>query len=142
MARVLVIDDDAAITGLLVDLLTDEGHQARAAVDSAALALAAEWQPQVILLDLMMPGLDGFTIHRRLQADLTTRAIPVVVMSAGRNLRQHSNQLAVQGFLPKPFDIIDVLNWVDRLAEPPATLPPTPTEPAPEPKAGEATGAL
>jgi CheY-like chemotaxis protein len=114
MARVLVVDDDEGITTLLLNLIDGEGHEARAALNHAALVLAAEWQPDVILLDLMMPILDGFAIRRALQADPRTRALPVVAMSAGHNLRKHSADLTFQGYLPKPFDIFDVLAWVDR----------------------------
>jgi twitching motility two-component system response regulator PilH len=125
MARVLVIDDDEAITTLLLELLNGEGHQARSALNYAALKLAAEWQPDLIFLDLMMPVLDGFAIRRALQHDPRTRSLPVVAMSAGRNLRKHSADLTFHGYLPKPFDIFDVLAWVDQLTRPPrASRPP------------------
>jgi twitching motility two-component system response regulator PilH len=119
MARVLVIDDDEAITTLLLELLNGEGHQARSALNYAALKLAAEWQPDLIFLDLMMPVLDGFAIRRALQHDLKTRAIPVVAMSAGRNLRKHSADVTFQGYLPKPFDIFDILAWVEQFTRGP-----------------------
>jgi CheY-like chemotaxis protein len=124
MAGVLVIDDDEAIRTLLVELLTSEGHQVDAAVGEAALALAGERPPDLIFLDLMMPDLDGFAIIQRLQADPRTRAVPVVVMSASYLLRQHEQTLAVHGVLPKPFDLMDVLAWVERLVPDPLTSRP------------------
>jgi CheY-like chemotaxis protein len=121
MARVLVIDDDAAISRLLHEVLVDEGHQVLMEVGEEALRLAREQQPDVILLDLMMPILDGFAINSRLQADLRTRFIPVVVMSASYRLREQHHRLGARGYLAKPFDLNDVLAWVERLA-PPAGL--------------------
>jgi CheY-like chemotaxis protein len=116
MARVLVVDDDEGIVTFVVDLLASEGHEARGVLGEAALRLAADWRPEVILLDLMMPGIDGFAFHQRLRADPRTRAIPVVVMSADFLLREHRARLPAQGFLSKPFDIVDLLDWVERLA--------------------------
>jgi two-component system cell cycle response regulator len=116
MARVLVVDDDEGIVTFVIDLLASEGHEARGSLGEAALRLAAEWRPEVILLDLMMPGIDGFAFHQRLLADPRTRSIPVVVMSADYLLREHRAHLPAQGFLAKPFDIVDLLDWVERLA--------------------------
>jgi twitching motility two-component system response regulator PilH len=117
MARILVVDDDDGIVTFLIDLLASEGHEARGGYGESMIQAAVDWQPDVIFLDLMMPGLDGHAFHRRLQADPRTRAIPVVVMSADYHLREHRGRLTVQGFLAKPFDIVDLLDWVDRLAE-------------------------
>ena len=116
MARVLVVDDDEGIVTFVIDLLASEGHEARSALGETALRLAVDWRPEVILLDLMMPGVDGFTILQRLRSEPRTRSIPVVVMSADYLLREHRSRLPAQGFLSKPFDIVDLLDWVDRLA--------------------------
>jgi CheY-like chemotaxis protein len=123
MARVLVVDDDAGIVTFLVDLLTGEGHEARGGFGEPAWQMALDWQPSLILLDLMMPGLDGVAFNQRLLADPRTRAIPVVAMSAAYHLRDYRSRLSVQGVLSKPFDIGDLLDWVTRLTAPqPTTL--------------------
>jgi CheY-like chemotaxis protein len=126
MARILVVDDDAGIVGLLLDLLQSERHEARGGFGEPAWQVAIDWRPDLILLDLMMPGLDGFAFNQRLQADPRTHAIPVVAMSAAYNLREHGARLTVQGVLAKPFDIGDLLGWVDRL-----TAIPLPSESLP-----------
>lgn len=126
MARILIVDDDEGIVALLLDLLQSEGHEARGGHGEPAWQAALAWRPDVILLDLMMPGLDGFTFNQRLRAEPRTRAIPVVAMSAAYNLREHGAQLAVAGVLAKPFDIDDLLGWVARLTAP---APPDGTPP-------------
>ncbi len=67
--RVLVVDDDPGIAGVLQYLLTDEGYQVTASVGGHALPLAQAEPPDLILLDVMMPGMDGPEVCRRLQDD-------------------------------------------------------------------------
>jgi CheY-like chemotaxis protein len=116
MAGVLIVDDDAAISDLLVAFLTGEGYQAYAAVGEVALALARERQPDIIFLDLMMPVLDGFAIMRLLWENPDTQALPIVVMSASYLLPNQPGDMNVRGYLAKPFDLMDVLAWVERAA--------------------------
>jgi CheY-like chemotaxis protein len=73
---ILVVDDDPDIAEVLCCLLHDAGYEVLTAEVGAALPLAPERQPHVILLDLLMPGMDGVEMSRRLQADPTTAPIP------------------------------------------------------------------
>jgi signal transduction histidine kinase/CheY-like chemotaxis protein len=80
---VLVVDDDATVRKLVEATLGDEGHAIREAADGAeALEKIAERRPDAIVLDLVMPRLDGFAVLERLQASPDLRAIPVVVLTA------------------------------------------------------------
>ncbi len=79
---VLVVDDDAAIVELLEMALEDEGYHVHATCGAAALQLAHDLQPAVILLDVSMPGMDGIEVSQRLRADPATAHIPIIVMSA------------------------------------------------------------
>ena len=82
-ARILIVDDVPANTRLLEAKLIAEYYQIASARDGfAALAQAAEWQPDLILLDVMMPGMDGYDCCRRLKADPRTLHIPVVMVTA------------------------------------------------------------
>jgi CheY-like chemotaxis protein len=114
MARVLIIDDDDDIVDLLRRLLTQEGYQVQSALGHAAVALAADWQPDLILLDLMMEGLDGEAIKRRLRAQGRTADLPIIVMSAAQAVHEIARQMDVQGVIAKPFDINELLDWVQR----------------------------
>jgi DNA-binding response OmpR family regulator len=102
---ILVVDDDQDILDFLDDALTFEGYQVLTAVDGAALALAQQAQPSVILLDLQMAGMDGQEISRRLRADAATAAIPIIVMSAMDRLEAMVTGMPVNGHLAKPFEL-------------------------------------
>ncbi len=80
--RVLVVEDDFAIAGVLADVLEDEGYAVAVSDDGEALALALADPPELILLDAMMPRMDGPEVCRRLRADPRTREVPVVFVTA------------------------------------------------------------
>ena len=83
MARILVVDDVPDNIKLLAYELTDEGHAVLVAHDGPqALARADAERPDVILLDIMMPGIDGIEVCRRLKDDPLLRSIPVIMVSA------------------------------------------------------------
>jgi len=81
--RVLIVDDDEEIRETLRELLSDEGFDVVEAGDGAdALTRLSDGaQPNVILLDLMMPNMDGWQFHREIQKDSTLSSIPIVVMT-------------------------------------------------------------
>ena len=99
---VLIVDDDPYIVGLLQDLLQEEGYTVLCAVDGASTAVALRAQPDLILLDIMMPGMDGAEVSRRLRADPRTAQIPIITMTARGPLPAGVQADAV---LPKPFDL-------------------------------------
>ena len=106
-ARILVVDDIEANVRLLEAKLSAEYYQVSVAYDGpTALAMAAAELPDVILLDVMMPGMDGFTVCRKLKEDPTTRHIPVVLVTAldGRADRIAGLEAGASDFLTKPID--------------------------------------
>jgi len=112
---VLVVDDDPSIIDFIHDALTEEGYTVEAAVGAGALPMAATLQPDVILLDIMMPGMDGVEVSKHLRADPITAHIPIVVMSAQDRLNAAGSML-VNGRLPKPFDLSSLFDTVARWA--------------------------
>jgi DNA-binding response OmpR family regulator len=119
---VLVVDDDAAIATFVTAALEDAGYAVAWAVDGAALPLACERHPAVILLDLVMPGMDGGEVSRRLRANTRTAAIPIIVMSAQPDLRGAVAALPVDDQLPKPFTLDElyarVAQWAALASDP------------------------
>jgi len=107
VARILVVDDIEANVRLLEAKLTAEYYDVMTASDGpTALAIAADQIPDIILLDVMMPGMDGFEVCRRLKDDPITRHIPVVLVTAldGRNDRLNGLEAGADEFLNKPID--------------------------------------
>jgi CheY-like chemotaxis protein len=119
----MIVEDDADLAAMLKLLLEAEGYAVETAVNGAALALAASIRPAAILLDIMMPGMDGIEVAQQLRADPRTHPIPIVLMSAAHRLRERAQEVQVDRLLPKPFDVGQVLGIVEQLTG--AALPPT-----------------
>lgn len=110
--RVLIVDDDVRNRALLNDLLVSQGFEVTEAESgTAALAQVLETAPHAILLDVMMPGLNGFEVCRRLKADPATAAIPVLLVTAmhDRESRLQGIEAGANDFLTKPIDIKEVV---------------------------------
>jgi len=105
MARVLIVDDEALLRAMMQDGLEAAGHQVVLA-DSGRIALemAKIDRPDCILLDIMMPEMDGYETCARLKADADLAPIPVILVSATADLRvvDRAEQVGAAGVLPKP----------------------------------------
>ncbi len=105
MARVLIVDDEALLRAMMQDGLEAAGHQVILA-DSGRIALemAKIDRPDCILLDIMMPEMDGYETCARLKADADLAPIPVILVSATADLRvvDRAEQVGAAGVLPKP----------------------------------------
>ena len=113
--HVLVVDDDDAIREIVQEILEDEGyHVSTAANGREALAQVAVSPPDVVLLDLNMPVLDGWQTHARLREQQL--AIPVVYMTAGQRAQHEAERHQAAGYLAKPFDLAHLLATVERFA--------------------------
>ncbi len=116
MARtVLVVDDEFGVAEVLDAILTDEGYRVITATNGRqALARIAEQRPDLVLLDYMMPILDGVAVLRALSADPAADGLPVVVMSALPEEAISTETGRYAAFLRKPFQIRTVLAAVSR----------------------------
>lgn len=113
---VLVVDDESDIREAVAEVLSFEGYQVLDASDGAeALAKARAYHPGLVLLDLMMPRMDGWEFRRVQKHDPEVSRIPVVVLSAmgPESLRD------ADGYVGKPFDMDDLVSAVRRYATPP-----------------------
>jgi DNA-binding response OmpR family regulator len=106
-ARVLVVDDDLTIAGVVGDYLQDAGLETRHAADGqSALSLAREWAPDIVVLDLMLPGIDGLEVCQRLRAEREGQPpVPVIMLTA---LGEESDRVAgletgADDYVTKPF---------------------------------------
>ncbi|HEV7127604.1 MAG TPA: response regulator [Ktedonobacterales bacterium] len=114
---VLIVDDDPAIRKMLVEVLALEGFPTETAANGReALQLLAQLGPRVILLDLLMPEVDGRGVVQQLEADPSARARhQIILVSAWANL-EGVRDLQVEGRLPKPFTVDQLLNTLEPVA--------------------------
>jgi CheY-like chemotaxis protein len=118
MGRVLVVDDEPDVLLLCRLNLQQRGHQLLEASNGpTALELARERQPEVIVLDLMLPGMNGYEVLENLKQDERTSDIPVLVLTAKslRADRERSHGLGASGFLTKPFLPSELCDMVESL---------------------------
>ena len=119
--KILVIDDEPANVALLEDMLSEGGYTRVKSVTDSRLALEAceSFEPDLVLLDLMMPHVDGFTILESLRAGTRETFFPIIVLTADAN--ESTKLRALRGgatdFLLKPFDQLEVLLRMTNLLE-------------------------
>ncbi len=119
--RVLVADDDEDIRALIVMNLEMSGYRVAAASDGVEAAkLARTLLPDVIVLDVMMPGMDGLDVLHGLKTWPETRDIPVIMLSAKASDQDvwHGWQAGVDYYMTKPFDLDHLLQYIDYLNDP------------------------
>lgn len=117
--RVLVADDDPVILRLIEVNLGLEGFEVETAIGGEdAIAKARQVDPDVILLDVMMPGVTGWDVAARLRADGATAHIPVVFLSARTQEedKRKGEELGVAAYVSKPFDPVELVETIRRLA--------------------------
>jgi two-component system cell cycle response regulator len=110
-STILIVDDQCSTRELLGELLTEQGYNlAFAANGEEALTQAMELTPDVILLDVMMPGMDGFEVCQRLRSDPLLAEVPVIMVTAldDRASRIRGIQAGADDFVSKPFDQIEL----------------------------------
>jgi CheY-like chemotaxis protein len=116
--RVMIVEDDKEIRDSIVELFEDEGYGIEVASNGeAALTVlrGATELPGVVLLDLMMPDMDGFQFRAEQLKDPRLAQVPILLMSAGADLADKASRLGAQGYLRKPFrDLDQILTMVDR----------------------------
>ncbi len=113
---ILVIDDDPAILDLIVEVLRDEGYGVIGARDGLeALRQIDRHRPDLILLDLWMPRMNGWEFRRRQRALPGLADVPVVLLSAGGGLPRHAAELDAAATIAKPFDLAHLLRVVEEV---------------------------
>jgi CheY-like chemotaxis protein len=112
---ILIVEDDAGIRESMADILKDEGYDVVEAVHGAeALALLKSGvRPCLVLLDLMMPVMDGPSFRAAQQSDSVLSQIPVVIISAYREIEENARALRANGVLKKPIRLADLIATVN-----------------------------
>ncbi|MDD5226988.1 MAG: response regulator [Candidatus Omnitrophica bacterium] len=124
MSKILIIDDDADIVEAMRLVLEKRGHKVSVAVDgNEGLEKARTEKPDVIILDVMMPGLDGFEVARELKGDAQTRNVSILMLTAikdktGFDFKKEASDphwLPVDDYCDKPLDYEVLLEKIDHL---------------------------
>jgi twitching motility two-component system response regulator PilG len=115
MPKILIVDDDITITELMKALVKMEGHEPTTVNDSLqAMEIANSVHPDLITLDLMMPGLTGFELCKLLHDDPKFASTPIVIVSAkdDEESKEQARQAGATDYLTKPFGLDEFLNKI------------------------------
>jgi len=118
---VLVVEDDPDLGDAMVTFLQEEGLEAKLARDGdQAMRMVDDFAPAVMVLDLMMPRRDGFSVLRELRADGRISSLPVIVVTAifGLSERLYATELGAVDYVTKPFELDELLERVRSLLPP------------------------
>lgn len=116
MAKILIVDDDKKITALLERFLSSHNHEVLAINQSSkAMQAANAMRPDIILLDIMMPHPDGYTLCKMLRANPIFINIPILIITALDNSNSKASTFGANDYLTKPFDLDDLLARIDAL---------------------------
>lgn len=112
---ILVVDDDQAMRLMLETVLLDEGYSVILARNGKeGLELAARQRPALVLLDLMMPVMDGWQFLEAIKQMPEFADLPVVLLSASRQIASTARDNPVKAYLPKPFELVKLLAYIDQ----------------------------
>lgn len=114
--KILLVDDDASLLHMVEDMLTYEGFEVVLAQSGEdALARLIEMQPDLIILDIGMPGIGGLGFLRRMTEQNSKKFCPVLVFTARAELQSFFNSAIVAGFLAKPSTCENLLNTIRKI---------------------------
>lgn len=122
MKKILVVDDEPSIRKLLKVALGNRGFEVIEAEDGlAAMGMVAAENPDLIVLDVMMPGLTGHQVHDKLRQNPQTKELPILFLSAAGTFEEQHREIAADPFsdyLPKPFKPSDVAEHIASMLDP------------------------
>ena len=117
IGRVLIIDDEPELVKAVEVRLKANGYDVEVAYDGkAGIDKAKEVRPDLILLDFVMPMMDGYEVARELMADIEIKQIPIVVLTASqqKDLKTRFREIGINAFIVKPFETSDLLDMVNK----------------------------
>ncbi|PLY11673.1 MAG: two-component system response regulator [Desulfuromonas sp.] len=115
--KILVVEDEESLLKLESILLTSKGYDVQGATNGQeALDLLPEVQPDLILLDIMLPNIDGFEVCRRIKEDPETRHIPVIMLTAKKSREDMAkgHEVGADWYITKPFKSANVVETIQR----------------------------
>ena len=122
MKKILVVEDDKRIVMALAVRLKAKGYDVVAAYDAVmAMSVAMQERPDLVLLDISMPGGNGFMVAARLQNEATTAGVPMIFLTASKQpgLPERARDVGAVGFFTKPYEAAEFLAAIDGALEEP-----------------------
>jgi DNA-binding response OmpR family regulator len=113
--KIMIADDDPGIVDAVEMLLEFEGYRVTTTVDGSTVLDMKEELPDLLLLDIWMSGEDGRDICRQLKATAATKNIPVIMVSASRDIEESAVAAGADDVLAKPFEMNDLLAKIEKL---------------------------
>ena len=117
--RILIVEDNKAIIRAMTFLLQREGYETGSCEDESLYAMVTEWKPDLILMDLKMPRLDGAIAAKRLKSAADTRAIPLIVVTANNVTPEAFRRIGADELIYKPFHVNRLLESIHALIDHP-----------------------
>ena len=115
-SRILVCDDDRDIGEVLSIILLRSGYDVKVINDGQSIEMEIKnYNPDLLLLDIMMPGIDGKEITRTLKAEKKTQSLPIILVSALNNPMQIAMEAGADNYISKPFDMKTLLQQIKDL---------------------------
>jgi DNA-binding response OmpR family regulator len=115
MKKIMIADDDPGIVDAVEIMLDFEGYEVSSTVNGATLLDMQTEFPDLLLLDIWMSGFDGRDICRELKQKKDTKGIPIIMISASRDIERSAYEAGADDFLAKPFEIDDLLGKIRKL---------------------------
>jgi two-component system, OmpR family, response regulator len=111
--RILVVEDDDTLRDILAEALREDGYTVELAEDGeVALELARRWRPDLLILDLMMPNMDGEELVSSIRQVQGAASLPIIVVSASRRAEEVGARIGARAALRKPFDLFELTERV------------------------------
>lgn len=117
---ILIIDDSATVVALLGKMLRQNGYRTLEALSAeAGLEMAKQQRPDLIFLDIVLPGMDGFAALRHLRSDPETKSVPVIMISGNLHATEqfYVQRIGADDFMKKPFTRVEVFARIERLLD-------------------------
>jgi DNA-binding response OmpR family regulator len=114
LKKIMIADDDPGILDAISIMLEFEGYEVESSPNGSALLMMKTEFPDLVLLDIWMSGTDGKDICKQLKQNPTTKGIPIVMISASKDIERSALEAGADDFLAKPFDINDLLKKIEK----------------------------
>jgi CheY-like chemotaxis protein len=111
--RVAIVEDDEDIRSILADILRHESYETAESDGIGAIDVIASFRPSLVLLDLMMPEVDGFQVGEQMKSDPELAQIPIVILTARTDIAESAQRVGTPWYVSKPWNIDELLEMVE-----------------------------